>query len=350
MAHSVVASRWRRFRIGVSSLSADVRMSVPAFDGRTITATGPSHEHRTDSVDDAGRGRPGPLHLGSRRDPRRGHMLVSAHPGAVVGRHPRAPAAPLSPGRRRAHELELRRRNLGRRRARPRPGLDHDAAARLRTLRSRATGDAPRYLHRPEAEPPGNRFNDGKCDAQGRFWGGTMDFACEARTGALYCYAADGKLRAARQGLRRHQRPDLVARRSHDVLQRHGARPRQCLRLRADDGRAVESARMAAIRARRRSAGRHDDRCRRPAVDRPLGRRLRQLPRPARAAPSWGAWHCPRATSRIALSAGPSCGRCTSPARGPDCRPSSCGREPLAGGLFAFEVAEPGIAPALFAG
>jgi len=40
----------------------------------------------------------------------------------------------------------------------------------------------------PEAEPqhPGNRFNDGKCDAQGRFWACTMDFACQAPTGALY--------------------------------------------------------------------------------------------------------------------------------------------------------------------
>lgn len=44
-------------------------------------------------------------------------------------------------------------------------------------------------LHRPEPTQPGNRFNDGKCDAQGRFWGGTMDFACKAPTGALYRYS-----------------------------------------------------------------------------------------------------------------------------------------------------------------
>jgi len=39
-----------------------------------------------------------------------------------------------------------------------------------------------------EAEPalPGNRFNDGKCDPQGRFWACTMDFACTAPTGSLY--------------------------------------------------------------------------------------------------------------------------------------------------------------------
>jgi xylono-1,5-lactonase len=51
---------------------------------------------------------------------------------------------------------------------------------------------APRYLHQPPEEPAGNRFNDGKCDRAGRFWGGTMDFACQARTGALYRYDASG--------------------------------------------------------------------------------------------------------------------------------------------------------------
>lgn len=55
-----------------------------------------------------------------------------------------------------------------------------------------ATGAVPAYLHRPPAEPPGNRFNDGKCDHAGRFWGGTMDFDCEAPSGALYAFDADG--------------------------------------------------------------------------------------------------------------------------------------------------------------
>lgn len=50
----------------------------------------------------------------------------------------------------------------------------------------------PRPLHQPEPERTGNRFNDGKCDAAGRFWGGTMDVACEAPSGALYRFDADG--------------------------------------------------------------------------------------------------------------------------------------------------------------
>jgi len=43
-------------------------------------------------------------------------------------------------------------------------------------------------LHRPEPALSGNRFNDGKCDVRGRFWTGTMDFACQAPTGAMYRY------------------------------------------------------------------------------------------------------------------------------------------------------------------
>ena len=48
-------------------------------------------------------------------------------------------------------------------------------------------------LHEPEPERSGNRFNDGKCDARGNFWGGTMDFDCKAATGALYRYSPDGR-------------------------------------------------------------------------------------------------------------------------------------------------------------
>ncbi len=56
-----------------------------------------------------------------------------------------------------------------------------------------AADSEPHYLHRPESALPGNRFNDGKCDAQGRFWAGTMDFDCVAPTGALYRYDPDGR-------------------------------------------------------------------------------------------------------------------------------------------------------------
>jgi len=49
-----------------------------------------------------------------------------------------------------------------------------------------------KQLHEPEPERVANRFNDGKCDALGRFWGGTMDYGCEAPTGAWYRFDAQG--------------------------------------------------------------------------------------------------------------------------------------------------------------
>lgn len=48
--------------------------------------------------------------------------------------------------------------------------------------------DALTSLVTVDHEPPGNRFNDGKPDAEGRLWIGTMDAACEATTGFLHVF------------------------------------------------------------------------------------------------------------------------------------------------------------------
>jgi len=40
----------------------------------------------------------------------------------------------------------------------------------------------------PEPPEMGNRFNDGKCDASGRLWVGTMNKQVQAKAGSLYCY------------------------------------------------------------------------------------------------------------------------------------------------------------------
>lgn len=43
----------------------------------------------------------------------------------------------------------------------------------------------------PETDLPENRFNDGRCDRQGRFWAGTMNDKRRDPTGALYRLDAD---------------------------------------------------------------------------------------------------------------------------------------------------------------
>ena len=46
-------------------------------------------------------------------------------------------------------------------------------------------------LHELEGHLPNNRFNDGKCDAKGRFWAGTMDKFYAKEKGSLYCLDTD---------------------------------------------------------------------------------------------------------------------------------------------------------------
>lgn len=58
----------------------------------------------------------------------------------------------------------------------------------------------PHYLHCPASEGPGNRFNDGRCDAQGRFWAGSMDFDAQLPTGALYRFDPDGQCTLQAEG------------------------------------------------------------------------------------------------------------------------------------------------------
>ncbi|WP_244817341.1 SMP-30/gluconolactonase/LRE family protein [Caballeronia sp. Lep1P3] len=53
-------------------------------------------------------------------------------------------------------------------------------------------------LAAPPFDAPGMRFNDGRCDRQGRFWAGTMvqDMSLASAAGALYRYDARGVLSA----------------------------------------------------------------------------------------------------------------------------------------------------------
>jgi sugar lactone lactonase YvrE len=47
----------------------------------------------------------------------------------------------------------------------------------------------------PEKHLSDNRFNDGKCDAYGRFWAGTMSNKGEKNAGSLYCLDTDFTLK-----------------------------------------------------------------------------------------------------------------------------------------------------------
>lgn len=55
-------------------------------------------------------------------------------------------------------------------------------------------------LNDPEADRPDNRFNDGKCDALGNFWAGTMHMPQSQACGALYRLGSDGQVQVMDQG------------------------------------------------------------------------------------------------------------------------------------------------------
>lgn len=55
-------------------------------------------------------------------------------------------------------------------------------------------GGTSRFIADPEAHLPENRFNDGKCDPQGRFWAGTMHVPETEVTGNLYVLDTDGSV------------------------------------------------------------------------------------------------------------------------------------------------------------
>ena len=68
-------------------------------------------------------------------------------------------------------------------------------------MRLDPSSEAVTLLSDPEADRPGNRFNDGKCDPWGRFWAGTMAYDFEPLAGALWRVNADFSCVRQRQGL-----------------------------------------------------------------------------------------------------------------------------------------------------
>ena len=68
-------------------------------------------------------------------------------------------------------------------------------------MRLDPSSEAVTLLSDPEADRPGNRFNDGKCDPWGRFWAGTMAYDFQPLAGALWRLDGDGRITRQRSQL-----------------------------------------------------------------------------------------------------------------------------------------------------
>ena len=175
---------------------------------------------------------------------------------------------------------------------------------------ARADGTLERKVADAPYDPAHHRFNDGRCDPQGRFFAGYMNERRDAATAALVRLDPDCR---ADGGPRRHddqQRPRVQPGRPHDVPHRHADADDPRLRLRRATGDARRAARVRALRAAgdRPDGGAVDrDGCYWTALYRggkvvriaPDGRSARRVSR------------CRRCARRCARSAAPTSGRST---------------------------------------
>ncbi|MDX1617888.1 MAG: SMP-30/gluconolactonase/LRE family protein [Balneolaceae bacterium] len=56
-------------------------------------------------------------------------------------------------------------------------------------------------IENPEPESSNSRFNDGKCDPEGRFWSGTLTYDFKRGAGSLYCLDTDLKVKRKLQNV-----------------------------------------------------------------------------------------------------------------------------------------------------
>ncbi|MCM3783018.1 SMP-30/gluconolactonase/LRE family protein [Neobacillus mesonae] len=63
-----------------------------------------------------------------------------------------------------------------------------------------ATGSLT-LIGNPESDRDDNRFNDGKCDPEGRFWAGTMSLSDKKNQGSLYCLTNEGQIKTVLKGV-----------------------------------------------------------------------------------------------------------------------------------------------------
>ena len=230
---------------------------APRFLVRCASTSARAHDPAGANPNDLQR-LPLPLRARRPREPRRMSGVVGGRAGALLGRHQRPVAQPL----RSRHRPQRRDADAGvDRLLRAAPGAAASSSRCATASGSPATTARwERTIAGAPYDPAHHRFNDGRCDPQGRFLAGTMNERRDADSAGLWRLDADLSLPP---GPRRHddqQRPRVESRRTDDVSRRHAEARRARLRLRCRDRHAVAAPDVRAMDRRVRPAGRRGGR------------------------------------------------------------------------------------------
>ncbi len=201
--------------------------------------------------------------------------LVDRRAGALLGRHQRAFAEPLrSFDRRQSRDADAIVDRLLRvaqaRRLRRRVARRH-LARRSPTARSSARSPPRRF------DPAHHRFNDGRCDPQGRFFAGTMNEKRDAPSAALYRIDSDFRVTEVLGNL---TISNGLAWSPDGRTMYHADTPTLTINAFAFDAATgtPSNGRVRSLRRANRPPGRRRGRQRRLLLDRVLSRRPRRAP------------------------------------------------------------------------
>ena len=150
---------------------------------------------------------------------RRKPGMALRRPGLLLDRHPRQDALALVARQRRLHALGVAADGRSHRHAWRRMAAGHGRRPFISCDALEADAPCePRLLAAVTHAAPGMRFNDGRCDRQGRFLAGTMvmDMSLALAAGKLYRHGRLGRVRPDGRS-DRSQRPGLQPGRQDDV-------------------------------------------------------------------------------------------------------------------------------------
>ena len=200
----------------------------------------------------------------------------------------------------------------------------------------------------PEADRPGNRFNDGKCDRRGRFWAGTLALDTTPSAGSLYRLDPDGRVTVMETGFHVSNGLGWSPDDKRFYFTDSGRRHIYVYDFDANSGRIENKRDLRGSAGGLRHTRRNDRRCGRIRLERALGRMVRDALRPEGRRRPRHQLPVPRPTS--CMFGGPDLGTLFVTSARIRLSAAQLAESPLSGSVFAIDTGVRGLPEPAFAG